>query len=101
MWKFGKDKGPEWPIGEDGEPVAPVYLKHIPFGQLELEMELSLLAAYGIPCVGQNPNNGSFGKMIMGDPPSGTEIYVPETMLEDARNILNAEIVGDGEETVT
>jgi len=96
-WKFKKPEKIKWPNGEDGEPVAPAYLKHISGGPLDLELVLNMLEAYGIPHVGEYPNNGEFGKLIFGHPPSGMEIYVPETMLEDAQNILDAEIVEDNE----
>ena len=97
IWSFKKTEGVKWPKGEDGEPIAPAYLKHISGGPLDLEVALSLLEAYGIPHVSEYPNNGQFGKMIFGHPPSGMEIFVPETMLEDAQNILSAEVVDDGE----
>jgi len=92
-WKFQKPDGLKWPKDENGEPVAPAYLKHISGGPLDLEVALNLLDAYGIPHVGEYPNNGEFGKLIFGHPPSGIEIFVPETMLEDAENVLNAEVV--------
>jgi hypothetical protein len=92
-WKFGKPDGKKWPKGEDGEPVAPAYLKHISGGPLDLEVALNLLDAYGIPHISEYPNNGAFGKLIFGQPPSGMEVFVPETMLEDAHNILSADII--------
>ena len=94
-WKFGKPDAPEWPKDEIGEPVAPAYLKHISGGPLDLEVALNLLQAYKIPYISEYPNNGQFGKLIFGQPPSGMEIFVPETMLEDARNVLSAEPVED------
>ena len=97
-WSFSKPDSPEWPKNEDGESVPPVFLKHISGGPLDLELSLNLLNAYGIPHVSQYPNNGSFGKMIFGMPPSGMEIFVPETMLEDAQNILTPNCVDDEEE---
>ena len=90
-WKFGKPDGLQWPKKENGEPVAPAYLKHISGGPLDLEVALSLLDAYGIPHISEYPNNGAFGKLILGHPPSGMEIFVPETMLEDAQNIMSAD----------
>ena len=60
-----------------------------------MELTLSLLEAYGIPYVCDYPNNGLFGKLIMGHPPSGMEVYVPETLLEDAQNLLSADIVDE------
>ncbi|MDR2571639.1 MAG: DUF2007 domain-containing protein [Oscillospiraceae bacterium] len=97
-WSFRKPDGLKWPKDENGEPVAPAYLKHISGGPLDLQVALSLLEAYGIPHVSEYPNNGAFGKLIFGHPPSGMEIFVPETMLEDAQNILTAEVVEEDEE---
>ena len=90
--KESKDK-PAWPFDEDGESIPPAFLTHIGGGPLDMELTLSLLEAYGIPHVCEFPNNGLFGKLIMGHPPSGMEVYVPETMLEDAQNLLSADIV--------
>ena len=91
-WIIGKkNKAPEWPDGADSLPVPPAYLKRIHGGPLDLELTLNLLEAYGIPHVSEYPNDGLFGKMIMGFPPAGIEVFVPETMLEDARNILAAD----------
>ena len=89
---------PDWPKSEDGQPVPPVYLTHIGGGPLDMELTLNLLEAYGIPHVSQYPCNGLFGKLILGHSPHGREVYVPETMLEDAQNILSADIVNDEDE---
>jgi len=98
-WSFSKSNSPKsWPNDEKGNPVRPVYFKHISGGPMDLEVALNLLDAYGIPHVSEYPNNGAFGKLIFGHPPSGMEIYVPETMLEDAKNVLSAEVIEDDEE---
>ena len=98
-WSFGKKaEHPAWPLDEKGEPIAPVYLMHIGGKPMDMEMTVGLLKAYGIPHVSEMPNNGAFGKLIMGFPPSGMELYVPETMLEDAQNILSADVVEDESE---
>ena len=60
-----------------------------------MELTLNLLEAYGIPHVCEYPNNGLFGKLILGFPPGGIRVFVPETMLEDAQNVLNADICED------
>ena len=88
---------PLWPDAEDGGPVPPVYLTHIHGGPIDMELTLNLLEAYGVPYVCEYPNNGLFGKLIMGFPPGGMEVFVPETMLEDAQNILNADVNEDEE----
>ena len=91
-WSIGKKtKGAKWPDGENGQPVPPVYLTRIHGGPLDLELTLNLLTAYDIPYVCEYPNDGLFGQLIMGFPPAGIELFVPETMLEDAKNILEAE----------
>ena len=94
-WKANKQKGPEWPVDENGEPVPPVFLTHIHGGPLDLELPLNLLTAYGIPYSNEYPNNGLFGQLLMGFPPGGMDVFVPETLLEDALNILGAEVVDD------
>jgi len=94
-----KKTGPQWPNNENGDVVPPVFLMHIHGGPLDMELTLNILEAYGIPYVCEYPNNGLFGKLILGHPPGGMEVFVPETMLEDAQNVLNADIIDDeGEE---
>jgi len=99
-WNFKKKKALEWPNDENGEPVPPVYLTHISGGPLDTELTLNLLEAYGIPYVCEYPNNGLFGKLIMGFPPGGMQVFVPEHLLEDANNILDADVYEDVEEEI-
>ena len=101
MSRKPKKTGIDWPKDDRGETVPPAYLKHIHGGPLDMELTLNLLEAYGIPSVCEYPNNGLFGKLILGYPPGGMEVYVPETMLEDARNVLNADEFEADEETET
>lgn len=97
-WKFKEKNELSWPDDESGEAVPPAFLTHIVGGPLDMEVTLSLLEAYGIPHVCEYPNNGLFGKLILGHPPGGMEVYVPETMLEDAQNLLCADIVDEENE---
>ena len=98
-WSIGQKKEPPpWPNDESGEAIAPAYLTHIGGGPMDMELTLGLLEAYSIPHVAEYPNNGLFGKLIMGHPPSGMDIYVPETMLEDAQNLLSADVAYDNDE---
>ena len=89
-WYLGKDNYRNWPETDLGEPVAPAFLQHIS-GPVNMELTLSLLDAYGIPTVCEYPNNGLFGKLILGFPAAGIDIFVPESMLEEARDILSAQ----------
>ena len=96
-WSLKQTKKPEWPNDDNGEPVPPVFLMHIGGGPLDMELSLNLLEAYGIAHIEKYPNDGLFGKLILGHAPLGMEVYVPETLLEDARNILNSEIIEEDE----
>ncbi len=94
---FGKRKKPtdNWPKKENGEPVAPAFLTHIGGTQMDVELTTSLLEAYGIPAVSQFPNNGDFGRLMIGHAGGGVDLYVPETLLDDAQDIISAEVVDD------
>lgn len=96
-WSFGKKKKlrDQWPNLPNGDPVAPAYLTHVGGNPMDSELTVSLLEAYGIPAVTQFPNDGQFGKLIIGHAGGGVDIYVPETQLSEARDILSAEIVED------
>jgi hypothetical protein len=61
-------------------------------------MAVNLLEAFGIPTISAYPNDGEFGKLILGFSGTGMDIYVPETMLDDARNIISGDVLPDGEE---
>lgn len=76
-----------WPKSESGEPVEPVFLTHVQCLDINDEMLVNLLEAYGIPCLRQYPNDGDFGRLILGTSGTGVEIYVPKTMYEDAFNL--------------
>jgi hypothetical protein len=90
-----KDGGAAWPEATPGEPVAPAFLTHVDGGTLDFEMTLSLLGAYGIPTLTQYPREGVIGQVIAGFPGGGLDIYVPETLLDEARDILSADAVRD------
>ena len=82
----------KWPRDQAGEPEEPVFLEHLGGSELDVEMEVNLLDAFGIPVVLQYPNNGDFGKLILGFSGTGVELYVPRSMLEDAQNIISGDM---------
>ena len=90
-WSSKKNNGPQWPENDDGEPIPPAFLVRIHGGPLDTELTLNLLEAYGIAYICEYPNNGLFGKLILGFPSAGIEVFVPENLLEDAQNILSAD----------
>lgn len=76
-----------WPKDDKGEPVEPVFLTHCLSLDMSDEMLVNLLEAYGIPCLRLYPNDGDFGRIMLGMSGTGVDIYVPSTMYEDAINL--------------
>ena len=76
-----------WPKDENGELIEPVFLTHCTSFDMNDEMIVNLLEAYDIPCVRQYPNDGDFGRLILGMSGPGVDIYVPMTKYEDAVNL--------------
>ena len=99
FWKFGKSHKtePDWPLAESGEKVNAVLLKETFDSPAESDMVISMLAAYGIPCFKYYDKDGGAGKVINGFSGYGASLYVPQTMLEEANNILNAEVTEEDE----
>ncbi|MGE4354493.1 MAG: hypothetical protein AB7D36_10480 [Oscillospiraceae bacterium] len=81
----------KWPKTAEGEPVKPVFLVHRSNVGMEDEMTANLLEAYGIPALRRYPNDGDFGRLILGVSGSGTDIFVPETMREEALLLIEGE----------
>lgn len=90
-WNFDTERNllGDWPRDEAGEPAAPAFLEHIFGSEPELMMERNMLLAYGIPSIASYPGDGTLGKVVLGVSGYGMDIFVPETVLEDARNILS------------
>ena len=82
-WHFHKKKL-DWPLEENGEKVKAVLLKETFDSPAESDMMISDI-------------EGGAGKVINGFSGYGASLYVPQTMLEDAQNILNAEAVEEDE----
>ena len=80
-----------WPKDGKGGPEKPALLCNC--GNLSMgdELRVNMLEAYGIPCLRIYPGDGSFGKIVLGMSGQGTDIYVPESMLEDAIALCGGE----------
>ena len=94
--KFGRGRMPgelykNWPKDENGEPVAPKFLVH----RLSVDMAdvvlVSMLESYGIPAMILHPGDGDFGKVVLGMSGTGSSIFVPETLYEDAKGLMEAQ----------
>ncbi|MCL2843808.1 MAG: DUF2007 domain-containing protein [Oscillospiraceae bacterium] len=88
-WMQGKQtEGPPWPHKDDGTPVAPAFLTHLRATDMEGQIVVTMLESAEVPVVTQYPNNGSFGRVVLGFSGTGVDLYVPESMLEDARALM-------------
>lgn len=89
---YGKSLSDRWPQASDGSPVQPAFLQHCTEQDMEADMLVNLLEAYGIPCIKVYPDDGKFGKLVLGMSGTGVDLFVPETLLDDAKNICTGEI---------
>ena len=80
-----------WPKNAQGEPEIPALLCNCKSLDLGDELKINMLEAYGIPCLKIYPGDGSFGKLILGMSGQGVDIYVPQSMLEDAQALCEAQ----------
>ena len=97
-WAFKPD-GPAWPTDAQGEKVRAKLLRHTFDSPAEADMTVSLLAAYGIPCFPYYEGEGVTGKVISGFSGYGATLYVPETMLDEAVSLLEAQPVDEDRQT--
>ena len=79
-----------WPTDEAGKPVKPVRLTTVMGNQMDYEMTVNLLQAYGVPTVRDYPNAGELAKIIFGFTGAGMDIYVPENFYEEAKGLLES-----------
>ena len=95
--EYGFGPGPgelleRWPRRGDGEPVTPKFLAHRKSVDMADTLLVNLLEAYGIPVLLRHPGDGSFGKVLLGMSGTGSDLYVPETMYEQALDLMEAEV---------
>ena len=77
-----------WPGEESGEPEAPVLLTNVGGSQLDFELTAAMLRSFGIPVLRIYPQGRLSLRVVMGFTGGGMDIYVPRSMLEDARQLL-------------
>ncbi len=85
-----------WPKTAGDKPEEPAFLVHCSPLDMEADMVRSMLKAFGIPSVLRYPGDGAFGKVMLGLSGSGADIYVPASMLADAKELLKGEPEDDG-----
>lgn len=87
------ENGPaeNWPGGVDGTPEQAVFLTHTSESGGEAEVLVSLLRSCGIPVLRRYEMDGGLGKIVLGFSGYGVSLYVPASMLEAARGIVEPE----------
>jgi hypothetical protein len=88
--KFG-DLYENWPKDDAGEAIPPKFLTHCSSVDAEDTILISFLKSYGIPAVILHPGDGAFGKVVLGLSGTGSSIYVPATMYDQAKELMEAE----------
>ena len=77
-----------WPRKEDGETEEPAYLCLRSCNDMADQLTMNMLRAYGIPCLCMERAEGSLGRVVLGISGYGVEIYVPASLLEDAKALI-------------
>ena len=95
-WAFAPDT-PDWPIDAQGEKEKAVLLTSTFDSTADADMLISLLAAYRIPCFKYFDYEGGAGKVINGFSGYGASLYVPQSRLEEARDLMDSRPVEDEE----
>ena len=81
-----------WPKDEHGDPEAPVFLRSEKNLDMSDELLVNMLEAYQIPCLRIYPGDGAFGRVVLGASGWGVDIYVPESLYEDAKELTEGEV---------
>ncbi len=77
-----------WPKNEDGTPEIAALLTFCVSTNMEDALLINKLEAYGIPALKRYPDNGTLGQVVLGMSGTGVNVYVPASMLEDAKALL-------------
>ena len=86
--KTPHDLPERWPKQPDGTPEAPALLTHLLEWNCEVDLQEQLLRAYDIPVLKVRGNLGSLGSIVLGFSGEGVDLYVPDSMLEDAQALI-------------
>ena len=90
-WGLVSDR---WPKDEQGRAEESALLCTCGSTDLNDELTVNMLEAYGIPCLRDYPGDGAFDHIIMGASGTGVDIYVPKSMLEVAQKLIEGEEEG-------
>lgn len=77
-----------WPKNAGGTPEEPAFLVTAAETDGEADMLCAMLRSYDIPTLRRYNDEGAFSKVMLGMSGSGVSLYVPSSMLEDARALI-------------
>jgi len=83
-----RDLMEHWPRQADGTPEEPVFLTDVMEADSEADLLISLLRSYDIPVMKRYERDGTLGRVVLGFSGYGARLYVPQSMLEDAQNLI-------------
>lgn len=84
----GDQAAPPWPKNAAGQPEKAVLLTRMSDIGSEAELTISMLRAFGVPVTRRYAGDGQLGRVILGFSGFGTELYVPESMLSLAQDLM-------------
>ena len=84
-----------WPKEENGEVEEPAYLCQRLSTDLSDRLTMNMLQAYGIPSMCLERGNGHLGRLVLGISGYGVDIYVPKSMLEDAKKLIEEDTINE------
>ena len=89
-WSFRNQKKEEpiWPVGEDGRPEPAALLMRSSGLGAEGELMISMLHAFNVPVLQRYPGDGQLGKVVLGFSGYGSDLYVPKSMLDLAKELI-------------
>ncbi len=81
----------QWPRTEDDEAEEPAFLCTRSSTDLSDKLLVNMLQAYGIPTLCMERGNGNLGRVYLGISGYGVDIYVPNSLLKDAKQLCEEE----------
>ncbi len=81
----------QWPRTEEDLPENPAFLCTRSSVDLSDKLLVNMLQAYGIPSLCMERGNGNLGRVYLGISGYGVDIYVPQSLLNDARQLCEEE----------
>ena len=80
-----------WPRNEKDEAEEPAFLCTRSSTDLSDKLLVNMLQAYGIPSLCMERGNGNLGRVYLGISGYGVDIYVPKSLLNDAKLLCEEE----------